>query len=89
MLQATAVNTLLHVVPRTPIMWNDGRFTYKLKPQEELLLEKLQSGELEEMVEAKNKAYGHGDGQKNVSLERRALTRIYNQQLDRYFGNIS
>ena len=56
MLQATAVNTLLHVVPCTPIMWTDGRFTYKLKPQEELLLEKLESGELDEMVEAATEA---------------------------------
>ena len=59
--------------------------THKLSPHDELLLETLDSGELEARVYSNDQAYGHGRGIKHPSLEHKALRRVADQELEQYF----
>ena len=59
----------------------------ELRPDEDLVLQMLDSCELEHIVATKNERYGHGKGIHNLSLESRAIARVINNDLEKYFAS--
>ena len=60
---------------------------HELRPDEDLVLQMLDSGELEHIVDTKNKAYGHGKRIHSLSLESRAIARVVKDELEQYFAS--